>query len=208
MSKRNWDEHYANADLPWDTGVPDPHLIELVGAGVLTPGRLLEIGSGTGTNAIWLAARGFEVQGIDLSPRAIEQANTKRESAGVTVGFSVLDFLVGELPGAPFDWVFDRGVFHVFDDAADRAAFARRVAEVLGPGGRWLSLAGSTEGPRRDHGPPRRSARDIAEAVEPALELVTLRATEFDANTPTVPRAWLLLAGVREVPAQPSTGRA
>ena len=40
------------------------------------------------------------------------------------------------------------------------------VARVLAPGGLWLSLSGSTEGAPRDTGPPRRSARDIANAVE------------------------------------------
>lgn len=207
MPQRDWDKNYIEGDLPWDTGAPDPHLLELFSAGVLTPGRVLEVGCGTGTNSIWLAAHGFAVHGVDLSPQAIAQANTKREVAGVSVHFSVLDFLTNEVPGAPFEWVFDRGVFHVFDAAADRARFVRQVANVLGPKGRWLSLAGSTEGPKRDHGPPRRSARDLIEAVEPELELVTLRSTEFDANTPTIAKAWLMLAGVREVPAQPSTQR-
>ncbi|WP_181234342.1 class I SAM-dependent methyltransferase [Enhygromyxa salina] len=207
MPQPDWDERYATADLPWDTGKPDPHLVELVEAGVMAPGRVLEVGCGTGTNAIWLAERGFTVHGVDLSARAIAQANTKRESAGVSVEFSALDFLRDEVPGAPYEWVFDRGVFHVFDLAEDRAAFARRVAAALQTGGRWLSLAGSTEGPERDHGPPRRSARDLLDAVEPELELLTLRSTEFDADTPTVAKAWLMLTRVRELPAQPSTRR-
>ncbi|KIG14903.1 hypothetical protein DB30_06205 [Enhygromyxa salina] len=76
------------------------------------------------------------------------------------------------------------------------------MADSLGPGGEWLSLVGSTEGPAREQGPPRRSARDLVEAVEPVLELIELRSSEFDGS---VAKAWQLLARVREVPAQPST---
>lgn len=203
----DWDARYASADLPWDTGEPDPHLVDCVESGRIQPGRALEVGCGTGTNAIWLAARGFEVHGVDISPRAIELARAKAEAAGSQARFSALDFLAEPAPEGPFDFILDRGVFHVFDEVEVRAHFAARVAGLLGPKGRWLSLLGSTEGPERDHGPPRRSARDIVGAVEPVLEIVSLSSTQFDANIPTPARAWLLLARPREVPAQPSTRR-
>lgn len=202
-----WNDRYISGDLPWDTGDVDPHLVELAAQGVITPCRVLDVGCGTGTNARWLAERGFEVHGVDLSPRAIEMAKAKCDAAGLRIPFTALDFLHDDVPGGPFDLVFDRGVLHVFDAAADRARFAERVARVLQPKGRWLSLAGSTEGPARDHGPPRRSARELLDAVEPVLELVTLRSSTFDLDMPTTAMAWVLLAQRREVPAQPSTRR-
>jgi hypothetical protein len=79
---------------------------------------------------------------------------------------------------------------------------------LLGPGGLWLSLIGSTEGAERDHGPPRRSLRDIATAVEPALAVLELRASLFRAHHPTPAPAWLCLSQKRTLPAQPSTKRA
>jgi SAM-dependent methyltransferase len=205
MPTTDWDQRYATEDLPWDTGQPDHHLVELVERGTIEPGRVLEVGCGTGTNALWLAARGFEVLGVDISPQAIAKAQAKAEAAGADLEFRTLDFLSAEIDRAPFDFVFDRGVLHVFDDAAARARFAQQVARVLAPGGVWLSLAGSTEGAPRDQGPPRRSARDLIEAVEPELELVELRSTTFDVEWE--PKAWLLLARAREIPAQPSTRR-
>jgi SAM-dependent methyltransferase len=205
MPEHDWDQHYASGQLPWDTGDPDPHLVELVEQGVILPGPTLEVGCGTGTNALWLSARGFEVYGVDVAPLAIEKAEAKRCAAGTSARFSVLDFLREDLAFGPFDFVFDRGVFHVFDAVEERARFAERVAAVLSPRGQWLSLAGSTEGPPRDHGPPRRSARDLLAAVEPVLELVQLRSSTFDADLPTRAMAWVMLARVREVPAQPST---
>ncbi len=204
LATRDWNERYLQGDTPWDTGEPDVHLVAAVEARGLSGGRALEIGSGTGVNAIWLARRGFEVLAVDLAPRAIEVA---RERAVGAVEFAVADFLADELPSAPYDLVFDRGCFHTFDDGETRRRFAERVAAVLAPGGLWLSLLGSTEGPERDHGPPRRSVRDIADAVEPHLALLELRAVEFDAELPSVAAAWLCVAGRRDVPAQPSTVR-
>ena len=173
---RDWNASYAEGDLPWDTGTPDEHLVGTVEGGVVKPGRTLEIGCGTGTNAVWLAARGFDVLGVDVSTLAIERARARAEAAGARgCRFEVLDFLAAEPGGGPFDLVFDRGCFHIFDDAEVRARFADRVAALLAPGGQWLSLVGSTEGPPRDTGPPRRSVRDVTAAMEPVLELVELR---------------------------------
>lgn len=205
MTTRDWDRHYAEGEVPWDTGEPDPHLVELVEQGVIAPGRTLEVGCGTGTNAIWLSSRGFEVYGVDVAPRAIEAAQAKARATGASARFSVSDFLHDELSMGSFDFVFDRGVLHTFDDSAERERFASRVASVLGPRGQWLCLAGSTEGPPRDHGPPRRSARDLLTAVEPVLELVQLRSSTFDAELPSRAMAWVMLSRRREVPAQPST---
>jgi hypothetical protein len=111
-----------------------------------------------------------------------------------------------EPPGGPFEFVFDRGCFHVFDDDSDRARFAQKVAAHLVEDGWWLSLIGSTEGAPRDEGPPRRSARDVMNAIEPSLEIVQLRSTEFTVCDEGL-KSWLCLSRKRAVPAQPSTRR-
>jgi methyl halide transferase len=206
MSRTDWDSRYAADDTPWDTGRPASHLVEIVEAGTVGPGRALDIGCGTGTNALWLAAHGFDVVGVDVSLLAIERARSK--AAGATrCRFEVLDFLTDDPPGGPFQFIFDRGCFHVFDEADVRTRFAARVAELLVPGGQWLSLIGSTEGPPRDVGPPRRSAREVMDAIEPALELLSLQSTEFDVEFEMRPMAWLCLSHRRNIAAQPSTQR-
>ena len=88
-----------------------------------------------------------------------------------------------------------------------RRRFAERVASLLAPGGQWLSLIGSTEGGPRDSGPPRRSARDVVQALEPYVELVELRAVYFEAVLESQPRAWVCRSRRRDVPAVPSTRR-
>ncbi|MGA7307266.1 MAG: class I SAM-dependent methyltransferase, partial [Rhodothermales bacterium] len=167
-----WDQRYVDGDLPWDSGKPDVHLRSVIEELGIKPGKGLEIGCGTGTNSIWLAEEGFEMTGLDVSKTAIVQADGKAAAAGVDCRFLVRDFLADEVPGAPFDFVYDRGCFHVFDGDDERSRFASRVAELLAPEARWHSLIGSTDGPPRDSGPPRRSAAEIIAAVEPHFEIL------------------------------------
>ncbi|MGA7303523.1 MAG: hypothetical protein WBW88_01565, partial [Rhodothermales bacterium] len=62
------------------------------------------------------------------------------------------------------------------------------------PEARWHSLIGSTDGPPRDSGPPRRSAAEIIAAVEPHFEILQLRSTVFDQGDHREARAWVLVA--------------
>jgi SAM-dependent methyltransferase len=202
MPHPSWNDSYAAGQLPWDTGQPEPLLVEFVTSGAVTPGPTLEIGAGTGTNAIWMAERGFDVLGVDISPLAVERANAKMKGHALSCRFAACDFLAAPPPAGPFQFVFDRGCFHVFDEPDERRRFAEQVADALGPGGLWLSLIGSTEGPSREIGPPRRSAREVTLAIEPALEIVELRSAEFRGNNA---KAWFCLSRQRTIPAQPST---
>jgi SAM-dependent methyltransferase len=202
MPNPAWNESYASGQLPWDTGQPEPLLVEFVTSGVVTPSPTLEIGAGTGTNAIWMAERGFDVLGVDVSPLAVERAHAKIEGRALRCRFAAWDFLAAPPPDGPFQFVFDRGCFHVFDEPDERQRFAAQVAAALAPGGLWLSLIGSTEGPPREVGPPRRSAREVTLAIEPVLEIVEMRSAEFrDHNA----NAWFCLSRQRTMPAQPST---
>ncbi len=204
-----WDDRYAAGPLPWDTGEVCMHLRGYVERAGVPAGRVLEIGCGTGTNAVYLASLGVDVVATDVSPRAVERARQRAAEAGVVIELAVVDYLSQDAPGGPFALIFDRGVWHVFDAAADRERYAARVSRQLAAAGRWLSVSGSTEGPARETGPPRRSLRDIATDIEPHLELVEVARTRFSAEDdgPGQSAAWRFLAGKRELPAQPSTQR-
>src|SRR5262245_26721203 len=108
---RDWNEHYKQDFMPWDSGVPEPMLIQAVDSGGLPVGRALDVGCGTGTNAIWLAQHGYDVHGVDVASLAIEKAQAKLPP-GLPCRFSVVDFLSEQPEGGPFQLVFDRGCFH------------------------------------------------------------------------------------------------
>ena len=197
MPHPSWNESYASGQLPWDTGQSEPLLVEFVTSGGVSPAPTLEIGAGTGTNAIWLAERCFDVVGVDVSPLAVERAHAKMEGRALRCRFAALDFLTVPPPGGPFQFVFDRGCFHAFDETDDRQRFAAQVVAALAPGGLWMSIIGSTEGPPREVGPPRRSAREVTLAIEPVLEIVELRSAEFRGHGA---KAWFCLSRRRTIP--------
>jgi SAM-dependent methyltransferase len=204
MPHPSWNDSYASGEpLPWDTGTPDPMLVGMIESRAIASGRTLEVGCGTGTNAIYLAQHGFEVVGVDISSLAVENA---RANAHGRCRFETVDFLNETPPGGPFQFVFDRGCFHVFDDDDERVWFAQKVAAELVDGGVWLSLIGSTEGPPRDAGPPQRSAREVMNAIEPSLEILQFRSGEFGVCGEQL-KAWLCLSRKRTIRHQPSSRR-
>ena len=120
-------------------------LVEFVTSGRVAPGPALDIGAGTGTNAIWMAERGFDVLGVDVSPLAVERAHAKMEGRALRCRIAVCDFLHAPPSGGPFQFIFDRGCFHVFDGADDRQRFAAHVAAALAPGGYHLMFTHLTK---------------------------------------------------------------
>ena len=143
---------YVESEAPWDTGRPQPEVVALAEAGEIVD-SVLDIGCGTGENALYLAERGHAVLGIDLAPRAIELARGKASARGIEAEFMVCDVLQPPDFGRVFDTAIDSGVFHVFDDEG-KEAYVRCVLEALRPGGTlhlivWSELEHSESGPAR-----------------------------------------------------------
>jgi SAM-dependent methyltransferase len=184
---------YEAHDTPWDIGAPDSNLIHAVTNTPIKPCKAIDIGCGTGDNAIWLAQQGFDVVGIDTSAFAIEKAKEKASKANNRCTFIIGDFLTSHIEGAPFGFIFDRGLFHVFETDEERKKLAENVHRHLGKGDLWLSLIGNADEVRNTPGPPQRSAREIVNAVEPYFEIVSLVSGHFGANRPDPPRAWVCM---------------
>mmetsp|Transcript_18474 Transcript_18474/g.8621 ORF Transcript_18474/g.8621 Transcript_18474/m.8621 type:complete len:84 (+) Transcript_18474:301-552(+) len=72
-----FEKMYKTGDIPWDLGRPDFNLINIVTKSPIPKSRALDIGCGTGDNAIWLAQKGFIVTGCDCSEIAIEESIKK-----------------------------------------------------------------------------------------------------------------------------------
>jgi SAM-dependent methyltransferase len=128
---------------PWDTGVTPPELLEMVeGPSALAPGRALDLGCGTGTNAVYLARHGWTATGVDFVPSAIARARRRARAAGVEPRFIAGDVTrLGEIGVVgPFDLVLDIGCFHGIPDAL-RSAYGDQVARATAPGATLLMFA-------------------------------------------------------------------
>ncbi len=189
----DYEERYQTGNTPWDHGMPDGNLMAWVKRWPIEPCKVLDIGCGTGENSIWLARQGFAATGCDISKTAIARAKDKAASAKVECTFHTVDFLEGRLPGLPFGFAVDRGCLHCIKGEAGRRRFAKNVADHLTEAGLWLSLIGNADEPEREVGPPQLAAGEVAAAVEPCFEILSLEAGHFGSDQDNPPRAWICL---------------
>ena len=125
---------------PWDTGVSPPELIDLVdGERALPTGRALDLGCGTGTNAVYLAEHGWAVTGVDNVERALAAARLKAMRAGVEPRFVKGDVthLTRLGIGDGYNLLLDLGCYHSLPTTA-RNAYADGMTAVAAPGATLL----------------------------------------------------------------------
>lgn len=134
--KRFYEITYRYFRAPWDTG-PRQELVELVERHALSPGRAIDLGCGTGANAIYLAQHGFEVTGVDFAEAAIEKARKRAAAAGVQVHFLVDDLTNLRYVSGKFDFLLDYGVL---DDLRlpQRKLYLQAMLPLTQPGSQYL----------------------------------------------------------------------
>lgn len=187
-------ECYAAGTTPWDSGRPSSEVVKTVEEGGLPGKHLLELGCGTGTNAVELARRGYRVTAVDLVPEAVEKGRAKAQAAHVNVDFRVGDLTRIDL-GGPYESVLDLGVYHGIRNR-DLEGFLAALTRVSRKGTRWLSLAGNAK-EIREAGPPVVSEGDIRRELEPLFEILRLREFRFDLAPDFQPLAWSILLARR-----------
>jgi SAM-dependent methyltransferase len=151
---------YRSGEPPWDIGRPQPAIVRLAEEGAIE-GAVLDVGCGTGENALYLASRGLDVAGVDAAPTAIERARAKAAEREIRVEFLVADARVLDGLGRTFEVAIDCGLFHTFSDA-DRVQFERSLHAILRPAGRYFLLCFNEYQPG-DMGPRRVTEREIRE---------------------------------------------
>lgn len=142
---------YAIGWTPWDTGVTPPELVDVVeGEHRLEPARAIDLGCGTGTNAVYLARHGWDVTAIDFTPRAVKKARRRIESAGVKVRLIEGDVTRLDELGVQgsFRLFFDLGCFHGIPQDR-REAYARGIAARAEPRALFLMWAFGVRRPPR-----------------------------------------------------------
>ena len=184
MSSVDWDVHYEAELPPWETGRPSSELGRVLAEERIGPCRVIDLGCGSGINAVWLAGRGFEVTGVDFNRLAIEKARLRASGAGVAVRFLLADLL--KFPGGedPYPFFFDRGCYHVVRND-DLEAYLETLRRITAPGSMGLLLTGNAKAPsEKGQGPPVVSEEEIRRELGRNFEIVGLREFHFDSVDP------------------------
>jgi SAM-dependent methyltransferase len=164
MSGQPWDASYRDGPAPWDIGEPQPAVVRVAAAGGFV-GAVLDVGCGSGENALHVAALGLPVLGVDVAQTALAAARRKAAERGITAEFAVADALRLDALGRRFDTVLDCGLFHTFD-RDERPAYVASLASVTGPGATLYVLCFSDEGPGT--GPHPVTGPELSEAFGPS----------------------------------------
>jgi cyclopropane fatty-acyl-phospholipid synthase-like methyltransferase len=174
--RTTFEQAYA-AKAPWEIGKPQAPFVSAADR-VTSP--LLDAGCGTGDAALFFAARGHRVTGIDFVDEPIRRARVKAAERGLAVEFLVKDALTLGDWSERFASVIDSGLFHVFSDA-DRRRYVEGLAVVLRPGGRLFLMCFSDEEPGTE-GPRRVSRRELYDIFADGWEVESVQPARVEIN--------------------------
>src|SRR6201996_9619383 len=149
MDQAAWDERYAGPELVWGSG---PNCFGAEELAALPPGRAIDLGTGEGRNAIWLAERGFTVTAVDFSQVGLARAAGLAAERGVTVDWVHADLADYQPTPGGYDLVL---IAYIQLPADRLTALARTAAAALAPGGTLLAVGPDRDNLDRGHGGPK-----------------------------------------------------
>jgi cyclopropane fatty-acyl-phospholipid synthase-like methyltransferase len=194
-------EDFYGGKAPWDIGKPQGTFAAVAAR---VTGRVLDAGCGTGEHALFFAARGHRVTGIDFVEEPIRRARAKAAERGLAVEFLVKDATALGDWGERFASVIDCGLFHCFSND-DRRRYVQGLAQVLDPGGRLFLLCVSDEEPGNE-GPRRVSRQELLDAFSDGWEVESVKPTQIEVNpdfsevkfSEGGPKAWFVVVRQKE----------
>jgi SAM-dependent methyltransferase len=178
----DWDAIYRQGTPAWDAGRPHAELVRVLDEYKIKPCTALEIGCGSGADAVVLARRRFELTAVDCSPIAIERARLRAEQHDALLRFVQDDVFDFAHSAGQFDFVYDAGLYH-----AVRQTRLEQYLDVLWrvtrSGSMYLGLIGAP-GESDADGPPQVEEEQIREELGRLLEFVHLRPTLLEGLDP------------------------
>ncbi len=159
----DWDERHKGGDFEGDG--PNPTLV--AGTAGLKPGTALELASGSGTNAVWLAQQGWRTTAVDWSPVGLANGKAKADAAGVTVDWLERDLFGWTPPARAFDLVV---LVYLHLPVDERVPVYARAAAAVAPGGRLLIVGHDRLHCAEGHGGPDPDRLFTADEIAAALQ--------------------------------------
>jgi SAM-dependent methyltransferase len=135
-----WNERYRAGDIPWDTGIVPPEVVELLASYQVPRGWALDLGCGSGLSSRYLASQGFRVIGLDLALSALVRAAEAALRGGLPAFFCLADVAQLGFLNVRASFALDVGCFHSLPPDR-RSAYVASLAERLLPGSLYLLYA-------------------------------------------------------------------
>jgi len=131
-----WDGFYADRTkrIPFFVDKPDENLVRYVEQLEIPVNRVLELGSGPGRNALYLAEHGSQVDAVDLAKTSVDWANDRARERQLDVSFRQANLFDLSFEQGAYDFVYDSGCFHHIAPHR-RNDYIRVVSDALRPGG-------------------------------------------------------------------------
>jgi cyclopropane fatty-acyl-phospholipid synthase-like methyltransferase len=177
MGVKAFEEMYKGVP-PWQIDGPQSEIVKLAENGEIKS-PLLDVGCGTGENALYLSSLGFEVTGIDIVSSAIEKALGKSKARSTPARFLVWDALKLQDLQRKFNTVIDSGFFHALPDKK-RPVFLESLASALNVRATYFMMCFSEHEPG-SWGPRRVTQAEIRETFE-GWHIRYIREAKFDTN--------------------------
>ena len=167
MDPTAWDERYSSKDYLWTV---EPNRFVQQHVAQLTPGTAIDLATGEGRNAVWLAGQGWQVTAVDFSPVGLDKARRLAADHDVDVEWVEADVTAYQ-PSATFDLVL---VAYLQLSTPQRVEVLRRAAGWVASGGTMLVVAHDRSNVTEGHGgpPSPEVCYDVDETVA-ALECLT-----------------------------------
>lgn len=185
-----FESFYRFTTPPWVIDKAQPDLVQLVTNDGLKGSTVLDVGCGTGDNAVYLAQQGYEVVGIDFSASAIKVATGKAKNASLVIDFRKLDALNLSRVARSFDTVIDYGLFHQFT-GQQLKQYVNSLAVVVKLEGQLIIQCFSDQESSRETGPNKVSQQAIYDAFDTGWQVNWIRPAKYHANNREPYEAWL-----------------
>lgn len=147
----------SKTHYPWTRTESPRELVESIESRKIGPCKAIDLGCGEGFYSIYLASKGFDVTGIDISEKAIQYAKENATSYEVNVRFVAMDVAALEQLNEKFDFALEWGLMHQIMPQ-QRQKYVEGVAGLLNKGGKYLSVCYNEQSP--EFGGPRKKYRE------------------------------------------------